>query len=78
MSSLSIRLGLRALLVVALHSCWLSARPRAVTSNWNIDASGSSTTAANCPSGVPDSDDTTMGLLVLAAAALRIGRRNTS
>ena len=58
MSSLSTRLGLRALLVAALYSCLLSAPTHAVTSNWNTDASGSFTTAANWDNGVPDSDDT--------------------
>src|SRR6187401_646499 len=58
MSSLSIQLGLRALLVAALCSCLLSAHTDADTSKWNTDASGSFTTAANWDNGVPGSDDT--------------------
>jgi T5SS/PEP-CTERM-associated repeat protein len=58
MTSRSIRLGLRALLVAALYLCLLSAHTHAIISNWNTDASGSFTTAANWDKGVPDSDDT--------------------
>ena len=57
MSSLGIRLGLRALLVAALYSCLLSAHAHAVTTSWNTNSSGDYNSFANWDNGAPDGDD---------------------